>query len=225
VPVPGLVTVCVFSSSKHSSPSIIIMSTVWMNIFYIAILILDLIGLVSNVLTMVYLQTTFNIKKHVFLLIYIDASISAICAAVSSINDVFLMSGYVNYPSCYIITMATYLPCSCGALLTLLIAAIRYDLAKKSAKNIVPTNKKILCFPLTTFVAFTLVLLMYTLFCASEDIPFSYFFDVCISPEREPRKQSALNTIILLSPNLFNFISVYVDVSMIRDQCYKTFYG
>jgi hypothetical protein len=188
----------------------------WNNSFLITYLILDLIGLVLNAATMVYLQATFDIKKHVFLLIFIDASISTISAGASSVIDTILISGQRNYPSCFIIVIANYLPCSYGALLTLLIAFIRYDLAKKAAKNIIISNKTILFQPLITFIAFASAQLFYFFLCSQLDIPFSYFFDECTLPHQEPRTYSHFNTIVLQMPNLFSLTSVFVDVLLIR---------
>jgi len=188
----------------------------WNNSFLITYLILDLIGLVLNAATMVYLQATFDIKKHVFLLIFIDASISTICAGVSSVTDTILISGDGNYTSCLIIVITNYLPCSYGALLTLLIAFIRYDLAKKAAKNIILSNKTILLKPLITFIAFASAQLFYFFLCSQLDIPFAYFFDECMLPHQEPRTYPLFNTLVLQLPNLFNLTSIFVDVSLIR---------
>jgi hypothetical protein len=184
--------------------------------FFITFLILDLIGLVLNAATMVYIQSTFDIKKHVFLLIFIDASISTISAGVSSVTDAILISGYRNYPACFIMAITTYQPCSYGALLTLLIAFIRYDLAKKAAKNIISSNKKILCLPLITFIAFASSTFCYFLLCLLTEIPFAYVFDECTMLHQEPRTYSLFNTLVLQMPNLFNFTSIFVDVLLIR---------
>ncbi len=184
--------------------------------FFVTFLILDLTGFVLNAATVVYLQLTFDIKKHVFLLIFIDASISTICAGISSIIDAILISGYRNYSPCFIIVATNYLPCSYGALLTLLIAIIRYDLAKKAAKNIISSNKKILCLPLLTFIGFASSTLCYFLLCSLMDIPFAYFFDECIWPHQEPRTYSIFNTLIIQMPTLFCFGSVFVDILLIR---------
>jgi hypothetical protein len=203
------------SVPKHLSPFLIPMSTMWSNNLFIAFLILDLIGLVLNASTMVYIQTTFDIKKHVFLLIFIDASVSTICAGVSSIIDAVLFSGYKNYPTCFIMVITNYLPCSYGALLTLLIAFIRYDLAKKAAKNIINSNREILGRPLLIFIAFASAQLSYFLLCLLMDIPFSYFFDECTSPQRETRYWY-FSIFVLQCPNLFNLTSVIVDILLIR---------
>jgi len=188
----------------------------WNNSFFIAFIIFDLIGLVLNASTMIYLQGTFDIKKHVFLLIFIDAAISATCAGIASIIDAMLIYGYRTYPTCFIMVMTNYLPCSYGALLTLLIAAIRYDLAKKSSKNIIYTNKKILFLPLMTFIAFASAEFFYCLFCSLMDIPYALMFDECTLLHPEPRTYSIFNNLVIHMPNMFSIISVFVDVLLIR---------
>ena len=121
----------------------------------------------------------------------------------------------MNYFPCLMLFLASYLPCSYGALLYLLISCVRYFLAKKSAKNIKPSNNKVLTFTLLIFLFFAILQATYFVSKSMLDIPFSFFTEACAYPEKEPRSYSFFNNIVLQMPNLFSIISLMVDMKII----------
>ncbi len=107
-----------------------------------------LFGLISNSLTLVYIFQTFNIKTHVFTLLFIDALFSALCCALSSIVDFLVMFDFmeVKYIYCNLSYVAVYYSACFGAFVTLLIASIRYYLSIHSLQNIQPEKVSKLAF-------------------------------------------------------------------------------
>ena len=187
-----------------------------MNFTFLATyLVLDLLGFFSNLLTVIYIFKSFEIKTHVFALIFLDSVISFLCSGISIILDLLLFSGYFH-PACRITFFTIYLPGCYGAVLTFLITSVRLYLAKKSAKNMHPSNKKVLSCALSLF---TLIAGFYTGFfviCTIMDVPYSLFADSCMNPNQEPRMQSRPALFVINSPNFFNIFSLITDLRMLR---------
>ena len=108
-----------------------------------------------------------------------------------------------------------YFPCSFGALLYLLISSIRYTLARKAARNMQPSNGKVLASALLVFVIFVIFQTTYFGLNAMWNFSISYFVESCAYPEREARPYSSFNTFILQMPNIFSLVSLAVDLQMI----------
>jgi len=187
------------------------------SVFFVVYFCLDVVGLLSNVTALLYIFQSFNIKTHVFTLIFLDALISTACVIISSITDLLLITNIVLFQNfvCTILFLVSFLPCIYGALLTLIIAIVRLELAKKSAKNIHPSNKRVLCISLGVFTLIAIAILVYFLIHSMLNIPFALFADACLNPDIESRSFS-IHGLVLQLPTLFNILSLITDVRMIR---------
>ena len=106
---------------------------------------LGVLGFICNGATLFYILKSFDISTHVFALLFIDASLSTIFPAVTLMAEFLVITNLVetNLVYCNISFAAVYFPSFAGAVLTLIIAFVRYFLARKSAKNIQPSNQVI----------------------------------------------------------------------------------
>ena len=113
--------------------------------FLIAFAVIDVCACIFNLTTLQFVVKSFNLKTHVFTLLFIDSLSSTICSIASVVFDtIFLTKSFEpNFISCSFAFFAAYLPNSFGSILTFLIAVTRYFLTKKAAKNIHPNNKKV----------------------------------------------------------------------------------
>ena len=175
-------------------------------------------SLISNFTTLVYILRTFNIGVHVFNLIFLDDLISIVCSSFLFIFDLLFLNGVItnSYLNCTLAFMGANLPCNLGALLTMLIAFIRYYLTVKSAKNIQISNKKVLGCSMALVFLVTIFNVVYFTLSAMQNIPIALYVDACAYPDQEPRELSAINTFILQSPNIYNIIAVIVVLQLVR---------
>ena len=108
------------------------------------------------------------------------------------------------------------MPSHAGAILTFLISLLRYGLAVKAAKNIQPSNRKVLK---NSILAFTF---LYCLICGYMainellDVPYSLVIEGCAWHLREPRVISTPRVLILQSANYYNVASLLIDLLMLR---------
>ena len=104
--------------------------------FLVYFLIVESIGLFFNLLTLYHICATFEIKIHVFTMIFIDSVLTNVAGIISIILDTLLLVNVVERTRAYctMVHAAVYLPFSCGALLTLQVALVRYILTRKSAR-------------------------------------------------------------------------------------------
>ena len=98
--------------------------------------VLDLLGVLSNGLTLTYILKVFDTKVNVFTLILIDAGFSVHCGVIASSADLLLAVEAVepNVLLCNLTSTVVYLPSMLGAVLTLEVAVIRHYLASEAAK-------------------------------------------------------------------------------------------
>ena len=183
--------------------------------FLSSYLALDILGCFSNFSTLIYIFKSFDIGTHVFTLIFLDSLISTLCSAISTVSDILFFAGHFN-PTCQIAFLATYLPGSYGAVLTFLISNIRFYLANKAAKNIHPSNKKVLSYALGLFALIAAFFLAYFVIFLIMDIPLSLFSEICLNPDQEPRTFPRSTRFVLNSPNIFNICSLMTDLRMLR---------
>jgi ABC-type tungstate transport system substrate-binding protein len=118
--------------------------------FIYVILTCFAVGFISNFLTLLYIVNSFNIRTHVFLLIFIDTLFSTSCCFVGVILYVFIAAEVIeiNFIFCTLSFFVSYIPTNLGSFTTFLTSAVRYYLTIKSAKNIQPSKSKVsrICF-------------------------------------------------------------------------------
>ena len=105
--------------------------------FLIFFLAFESAALVSNILTLKHILDRFNVKVHVFTMILIDAIFTNVCLVILIILDFLLLMGAVERTKtyCTLSQASLYMPFSCGAFVTFLVATARYILTKKSSRN------------------------------------------------------------------------------------------
>ena len=186
--------------------------------FLIIFIVIDVCACFLNFTTLVYITKTFNIKVHVFTLIFLDSLISTTCCICSTFLDLFLSTtGFQpNYIFCFFLFMFSYFPNCCGAFLTLLISLIRYLLAKKSAKNIQPANQKVLLIALALFAVYATIICAFCVIHAVLDLALAYIIEVLLNPEQNPRSLRLVTIIFLQIPNYCNLLSLVIDIQMLN---------
>jgi len=183
--------------------------------FLVSYLVLDILGCFSNLSTLIYIFKSFEIKTHVFALIFIDSLICSLSSGISIIVDLFLFAGHLQ-PACVVAFFTIYLPGCYGAVLTFLITTVRFYLAKKAAQNIHPSNKKVMSYAFTFFTLIATCYLSFFIICTLKDVPYSLFADSCINSNQEPRTQSISILSVLHTPFFFNFCSLINDLRMLQ---------
>ena len=116
-----------------------------------ASLSLSSFGCLTNFVTLLYILKRFDIRVHVFTLLFIDAIFSLICSLISVTLDTLLMANIikVNLLYCHISFLTVWLPMFYGDILTFKVAFLRYYLTIKAAKNIqVKFYEQILQYPM-----------------------------------------------------------------------------
>jgi hypothetical protein len=166
----------------------------------------------------VYITKTFKITTHVFALIFLDSLISTTCNTVTTFLDASMLTGLLqpNYLIIFLSFFFTYFPNCCGAALTLMISLIRYCLAKKSAKNIQPSNKKVSLIACGIFTLYVILHITTSIIHAALDIPLAVFVEVFAHPEKS-RRPLGLGTVFFLQiPNFCYILSLATDIQMLR---------
>lgn len=104
--------------------------------FLVYFLVTESVGLCLNVLTLVHVVKRFEFRVHVFAMIFVDSVVTTICCASSVILDALKLMSVVERTRtyCTLVHLSAYLPFSCGAISTFLVALARYILTKKSAR-------------------------------------------------------------------------------------------
>ena len=185
---------------------------------YIFFLALGSFGFFSNSATLIYIARSFNIQIHVYSLLFIDSLISTACALTSLIIDLLLVFDVLSKSFVYCVSshLSMYIPFCFGAILTFMVAMIRYILGLKSSKNIHISNLKVSLFSLCTFSLIAVSVAIFLGFQIFHDIPFTFYVEACLTKEREPRNVSMTNLIALRIGAFVNVASVIVDCLMIR---------
>ena len=186
--------------------------------FWIVFVFIDVCACFSNFTTLVYITKTFNIRTHVFTLIFLDSLISTTCHIIVTFLDSLLLAGETqpNFLLNFFTFFFTYYPNCCGAFLTLLISLLRYCLAKKSAKNIQPSNKKVSLFALAIFLFYAIVIIIICVLHAVFDFPLAVFIEVLSNPEKSPRPLKPWTMIFLQIPNFCYLLSLVTDIKMLK---------
>ena len=151
--------------------------------FFFVFLSFFFVGFISNFSTLLYIVASFDIRTHVFLLIFVDAFFSTICCFIGVVLDFFIVANVVqiSFTFCTLSFFVSYFPTNFGCFITFLTSAVRYYLTIKSAKNIKPSKSKVskLCLlfialiMLTTTAWLTINLVLQT--------PFASLVDICIN--------------------------------------------
>ena len=104
--------------------------------FLIYFLIVETFGLCFNVVTLIHILQKFEIKIHVFTMIFVDSILTVVGCIVSIILESLHLSNFIgrNTIYCTLLYSAAYVPFSCGAISTFLVAVVRYILTRKSAR-------------------------------------------------------------------------------------------
>ena len=185
--------------------------------YLIAYVIIGIFSCLMNLVTLNFVFKSFNIKTHVFALLFLDSLNCSICAIISTITDAILLSGKLgqNYALCSVSFFVSYLPNSFGSVLTLLIALTRYTLTLKSAKNIRPSNAKVTALGLGIFATAVVTIISFFVYHFKFDIPTAYYIEACAYYDEEPRLMSKLTIFFLFHPNFLNVLSLLTDIRML----------
>ena len=107
-------------------------SVSWVNVS------LSSFGCLTNFLTLLYILKRFDIRVHVFTLIFIDVIISLVSSLISVTLDAFVMGDLITVSPiyCHISFLTIWLPIFYGDILTFKVAFVRYYLTIKAARNI-----------------------------------------------------------------------------------------
>ena len=184
--------------------------------FLSAYVLVDYCACITNLTTFIYIFKTFNIKYHVFTLVFLDSLISSVCSILSALLDTLFWADVIrtSYLLCHLTFVSSYLPYCLGALLTLLVASVRYILAKKAAKNIKPSNEKVSAIAIGIFVSILTAILGTILIHALLNMQIATFIDICSGQVTKPR---IFATIMFLNiPNACNISALLTDIQMIR---------
>ena len=187
-------------------------------IFWLVFVAIDICACFTNCTTLVYITKTYNIKIHVFTLIFLDSLISTTCYMIVTFLDLLLLARHTqpNYLLYFFTFLFTYYPNCCGAFLTLLISLLRYCLAKKSAQNIQPSNKKVSLFALAIFMFYAIFIITTCVLHAVFDLPLAFFIEVLSRPQKSPRTLRQWTMIFLQIPNFCNLLSLVTDIQMLK---------
>ena len=185
--------------------------------FLVIFLAFDICAVFTNLATLLYIIKTFNIKTHVFTLLFLDCLNSSVCCVFSTLIDSLLLAGQIqgNIQVCLLAFLTGYLPNCFGAILTVLIAIVRYSLAKLSARNIQPSNKKVSAIALAVFTALAAFTLYICLTHAVLDWPLAISIEVCANTDVSARPVKLLSTLFLSIPNIYYLLSLAVDLKII----------
>ena len=183
------------------------------------ICILHVTGLILNLGTLLYILTSFNIKIHVYTLLFIDSLICTTFSVVLVILDVFLIHEILSnsFWYCNVWFFTLFLPTYCGGILTFLVAIIRYILALKAAQNIQLPNKTVSCWSLSFFFFWILVIILFISINIWMDIPIAMIIEACASsPVRLPQHVGIPNNMATRSIAIFNFLSLIMDGLLVK---------
>jgi hypothetical protein len=179
------------------------------------ICVLDFSGLLSNFIALVHIYRSFNLKIHIFALLFVDSIISTACSIFLAFLHILSMTTQVEQSKtfCTFEFLGFYLPSYLGACLTFLVASIRYLLAIQSAQNKHPSNVKVWIAAFAVFGTLTLMCLLYIGINTVADTPFSFMIETCANTKRNV---SHFKLLTLQFPNNFNVLSLILDLLMIR---------
>ena len=186
--------------------------------FLIAFEVLAILACLSNLTTLQFVVKNFNLKTHVFTLLFLDSLSSTVCSIASVIFETILLSKIFqpNFIICSWSFLVAYIPNCFGAILTLLISLTRYLLAIKAAKNIHPNNKRVTLTAIGVFAVAAGFITAFFLATFHLDISTVYYTNVCAYPEQDHRPISTALTLFILHPNVCYILSLLTDIQMLR---------
>ena len=186
--------------------------------FLIANEVLAILACLFNLTTLQFVVKNFNLKTHVFTLLFLDSLNSTVCSIASVIFETILLTNILkpNFIICSWAFLVAYIPNCFGAILTLLIALTRYLLAIKAAKNIHPNNKRVTLTAIGVFAVAAGFFIAFFLVTFHLDISTVYFTDVCAYPEQDHRPIPAPIVLFNLHHNVYYILSLLTDIKMLR---------
>ena len=117
---------------------------------------------------------------------------------------------------CFTAFVSFYIQSYSGALLTLIIATVRFILTKKSARNVLVRNKTVLIWSLSAYSGLIVLFFGYASINQVLDQPFALYIEACLTSVRPPRVIPKPIILILQMPNVFNVVSLVVDLSLLK---------
>lgn len=146
-------------------------------------------GLIFNTVTLNGIIKSFNIRTHVFLLLFLDSLISTLGSAVSTRLHAMVLADLLplNHTYCFIAFIAFLIPSNLGQLLNMMISTLRFYLTTKSAKNIQPSKSKVTFYSVAIFVSVALINISYITINEVLDIPYAIHIEACDVKDKEPR--------------------------------------
>ena len=180
-------------------------------------LTISALGFIYNGFTLLYIFHFFNIRRHVFLLLFIDNFFSSLCCLICFIIDLLAFTKTIEWSFffCNILFLTLYLPINFGAITMMLISALRYSLALKSSKNIHPSTARVSAVVIVIFFFLSTCTCLIFAFAIVQDLPFSFFVEDCASRDRSKRIVSVCSKFLLSVPNLYTVILLITDVKML----------
>jgi len=122
----------------------------------------------------------------------------------------------VGQAYCNVVFASFYYPTYFGVFLTMLIAAVRYFLAKKVFKNDRPSNFKVTCWSLSIFGLIVVVNVIHVTVNFVLDIPIGRIAEGCAREARgEARPVYLINVMMLLFINIYPVISIVTDLYLL----------
>lgn len=146
--------------------------------------------MITNLVTLVYTFKSFDIKTHVYTLLFIDALISTISNFALFPIQFLRLSPYLEMDPgfCSALFFFLFLPTLYGSILMCLVAIVRLILVTKAAQNIQFPNWTVSAWTLTSFWGFVLLSGSYIITNLMMDQPLSVTVEVCAKLTREPRE-------------------------------------
>ena len=147
------------------------------------------LGVVFNVVTLVGIVRNFNIRVHVFLLLFLDSFISALGCLVSAVLHALALAGVYapGHSYCLVALLTILVPPYCGSAICLLISCTRLFLSVKAAKNERPSKTRVTFCILAVFVVAVATNLTYIAVNELLDVPYAIHIEACDSRHKEPR--------------------------------------
>ena len=122
----------------------------------------------------------------------------------------------VGQTYCNVVFVSFYYPTYFGVFLTMLIAAVRYCLAKKVFKNNRPSNFKVTCWSLSIFGLIVVVNVIHVAINIVLDIPIGRIAEGCAQEARgEAKPVPYTNVMVLLVINIYPVISIVTDLYLL----------
>jgi hypothetical protein len=146
-------------------------------------LTIGLVGVCLNGLSLFHIVKSFNIRTHVFTLVFIDALISTVACGLTSTMYLLVVVKLADasFFFCSLAFYSTYLPWLFGSLLTLMVAAVRFVLTRKSAENVQYSNSTILTKALSLLFTFVGIVLLYFSINTILNEPFAILIEACVA--------------------------------------------